>query len=148
MDHIALNLFTITSQKTGIEEILNKYVNDGFLESYDPGEPVFILKNGTRVNQARKIDIDWEAMNKESLARAHKEAVTWNKEEDEEFIATRLKVHKRPTAFIDKYGKWHDEDEDGLESQINDEKDYNFIWNKTFTEAGDDDVFSHWNYRI
>lgn len=146
MAFISLNLIAITVSKTGIDDVVSKYVTEGIIEDFAPGEAVFILKDGSRANVARKSDINWEMMDKEALLRANKEAVSWGKEEDGDFISIRHKVQKRPVAFIDISGKWHDEDEDGLESELFDIPDYNDAWSKAFREAPEDSYLSHWNF--
>lgn len=148
MQLTTMNLFTIAADETSLDRIMEKYVKEGFLESYRLGEPVFILKNGTKVNKAKKKDIDWEAMDKEAMVKAQAEATTWGKLDDEVFIETRFMVHKRPTAFIDKSGKWRDEDEDGLESQINEDADYQYEWEKALKEISAEDVLAHFEYQI
>lgn len=146
MNFISLNLIVITASNTAIENVVSKYVKEGIVESFSPGAPVFALKDGNRTNIAKKKDINWEIMEKEAQDRANKEAVAWGKEEDEDFISIRGKVQKRPIAFIDLSEKWHDEDEDGLESELFDIPDYNDAWKKALSEADDDCYLSHWNF--
>lgn len=149
MIFIEYGLFVISPSKTGVDDVIRKYLDDGFIEGFAPGKPVFILKDGSRSGLAKKKDIDWEAMEKEALSRVKMEAEAWTSIEfDDEMVEARLKVHRRPTAFIGKDGKWHDEEEDGLESQTHDEHDYNYAWEKALKEASDEDFFSHWDYRI
>lgn len=120
---------------------------DSRLDSYDLGDEVFPLINNGLVNQAKKGDIDWERWRQ----KAHELAV-WNAEQDREnqlgrtqLIAAREKVHSRPFSFIDRNGKWYQEDEmdeDVQKSVVLYQKE----WERALLEASPDDVFTHWHF--